>query len=121
MNLLEARRLKKSYGSHVAVSDVSFSLHAGEVLGLLGPNGAGKSTTMMMLAGLLAPDEGEVLLGGLPFNGRNPSLTAFTPAADRSASRRRQWRSTRNHAQGHSTRRAWLPRDHRTQALPRIR
>ena len=71
MSLLEARRLKKSYGSHVAVSDVSFSLHAGEVLGLLGPNGAGKSTTMMMLAGLLTPDEGEVLLGGLPFDGRN--------------------------------------------------
>ncbi len=71
MSLLEARRLKKSYGSHVAVSDVSFSLHAGEVLGLLGPNGAGKSTTMMMLAGLLVPDEGEVILGGLPFDGRN--------------------------------------------------
>ena len=71
MSLLEARRLKKSYGSHVAVSDVSFSLQAGEVLGLLGPNGAGKSTTMMMLAGLLAPDEGEVILGGLPFDGRN--------------------------------------------------
>ena len=71
MSLLEARRLKKSYGSHVAVSDVSFSLHAGEVLGLLGPNGAGKSTTMMMLAGLLAPDEGEVILGGSHFDGRH--------------------------------------------------
>ena len=71
MSLLEARRLKKSYGSHLAVSDVSFSLEPGEVLGLLGPNGAGKSTTMMMLAGLLAPDEGEVILAGVPFDGRN--------------------------------------------------
>jgi ABC-2 type transport system ATP-binding protein len=72
MSLLEARHLKKSYGRHLAVSDVSFALESGEVLGLLGPNGAGKSTTMMMLAGLLAPDEGRVLLDGLPFDGRNP-------------------------------------------------
>ncbi len=71
MSLLEARRLKKSYGGQPAVVDVSFSLEPGEVLGLLGPNGAGKSTTMMMLAGLLAPDEGEVLLGGSSFDGRN--------------------------------------------------
>ena len=71
MSLLEARRLKKSYGGQPAVVDVSFSLEPGEVLGLLGPNGAGKSTTMMMLAGLLAPDEGEVILGGSHFDGRN--------------------------------------------------
>lgn len=70
-SLLEARRLKKSYGGQPAVVDVSFSLEPGEVLGLLGPNGAGKSTTMMMLAGLLAPDEGEVILGGSRFDGRN--------------------------------------------------
>ncbi len=71
MSLLEARRLKKSYGGQPAVVDVSFSLEPGEVFGLLGPNGAGKSTTMMMLAGLLAPDEGEVILGGSRFDGRN--------------------------------------------------
>ena len=71
MSLLEARRLKKSYGGCPAVVNVSLSLEPGEVLGLLGPNGAGKSTTMMMLAGLLAPDEGEVILGGSRFDGRN--------------------------------------------------
>lgn len=71
MSLLEARRLKKSYGGHPAVVDVSFSLNSGEVLGLLGPNGAGKSTTMMMMAGLLPPDEGEVILGGSRFDGHN--------------------------------------------------
>jgi len=62
MPLLEARRLRKSYGAHLAVAEVSFNVHAGEILGLLGPNGAGKSTTMMMLAGLLTPDAGEVWL-----------------------------------------------------------
>lgn len=70
MNLLIANRLKKSYGGHPAVVDVGLTLEAGEVLGLLGPNGAGKSTTMMMLAGLLTPDDGEVTLGGRRFDGR---------------------------------------------------
>jgi ABC-2 type transport system ATP-binding protein len=74
MSLLEARHLRKSYGQHLAVADVNFSLEAGEVLGLLGPNGAGKSTTMMMIAGLLAPDSGEVLLDGEPFDVRLPVL-----------------------------------------------
>jgi len=64
MSLLEARHLRKSYDAHVAVADVSFELHRGEVLGLLGPNGAGKSTTMLMLAGLLKPDGGQVLIDG---------------------------------------------------------
>ena len=67
----EVRCLRKSYGNHLAVKDVSFSIRQGEVLGLLGPNGAGKSTTMMMLAGLLAPTDGEVLLAGQHFDGRN--------------------------------------------------
>ena len=69
--LAEVRNLRKSYGNHLAVKDVSFSLERGEVLGLLGPNGAGKSTTMMMLAGLLSPTSGEVLINGRKFDGRN--------------------------------------------------
>uniref|UniRef100_A0A7C2K398 ABC transporter ATP-binding protein n=1 Tax=Schlesneria paludicola TaxID=360056 RepID=A0A7C2K398_9PLAN len=74
MSLLEAIHLRKSYGSHLAVADVSFALNAGEVLGLLGPNGAGKSTTMMMIAGLLPPDSGQVLLDGEVFDTRLPVL-----------------------------------------------
>lgn len=70
-SLVEVRNLRKSYGQHLAVKDVSFSLESGEVLGLLGPNGAGKSTTMMMVAGLLSPTSGEILFQGEPFNGRN--------------------------------------------------
>lgn len=66
MNLLAARHLRKSYDGHLAVADVSFELGPGEVLGLLGPNGAGKSTTMLMLAGLLRPDAGEVFIDGEP-------------------------------------------------------
>ncbi len=73
-SLVEVHCLRKSYGSHLAVKDVSFRLQAGEVLGLLGPNGAGKSTTMMMVAGLLAPTSGEILLNGIKFDGRNRDL-----------------------------------------------
>lgn len=73
MAFLEVRHLRKSYGSHLAVSDVSFELAEGEILGLLGPNGAGKSTTMMMIAGSLAADRGEVLLGGERFDPLQPS------------------------------------------------
>jgi ABC-2 type transport system ATP-binding protein len=62
--MLDIRNLKKSFGPLVAVDDVSFSLAAGQLVGLLGPNGAGKTTTVSMIAGLLTPDRGEVLVGG---------------------------------------------------------
>lgn len=73
MSLLEVQHLRKSYGDHLAVADVSFELAEGEILGLLGPNGAGKSTTMMMIAGLLVPDSGEVLFEGTPFDAHDPT------------------------------------------------
>ncbi len=62
--MLEARSLRKGYGSLQAVDDVSFTVQAGEAFGLLGPNGAGKTTTIHMLAGVLVPDAGEVWIGG---------------------------------------------------------
>jgi len=55
---VEAIELTRLYGGRAAVSDVSFSLAKGQVLGFLGPNGAGKSTTMKMLTGNLAPSAG---------------------------------------------------------------
>ena len=74
VNLLEVCRLAKRFGAHQAVVDVSFTLQPGEILGLLGPNGAGKSTTMLMIAGLLKSDSGEVLINGKPHDGRDPQL-----------------------------------------------
>jgi ABC-2 type transport system ATP-binding protein len=67
--ILEVQGLRKSHGALVAVSDVSFSVGAGELVGLLGPNGAGKSTTVGLIAGLLAPDAGEVRINGRPLRG----------------------------------------------------
>jgi len=62
--LLEANNLSKSYGRTQAVADVSLAVRAGELLAVLGPNGAGKSTTLGMLAGLIAPEGGEIRLAG---------------------------------------------------------
>lgn len=62
--LVEADRLRKTFGPITAVDDISLSVKQGEVLGFLGPNGAGKSTTMKMLTGFLEPDEGSATICG---------------------------------------------------------
>jgi len=63
--MLVAQDLVKDFPGVHAVSHVSFEVRAGEVVGLLGPNGAGKTTTLRMLAGILTPDRGRVLVDGL--------------------------------------------------------
>jgi ABC-2 type transport system ATP-binding protein len=62
--LVEVDNLSRYYQNHCAISHLSFTLKAGEVLGYLGPNGAGKSTTMQIISGNLAPSEGEVSIAG---------------------------------------------------------
>ena len=63
--MIEVRNLVKSYGNHRAVSDLSFQVEAGKVVGFLGPNGAGKSTTMNMLTGYIAQTAGTILIDGI--------------------------------------------------------
>ncbi|MGD9656753.1 MAG: ABC transporter ATP-binding protein, partial [Methylocystis sp.] len=60
--ILSVRSLSKNFGGLKAVSELSFELQAGEILGLIGPNGAGKSTTFDMIAGVTRPTSGEVIL-----------------------------------------------------------
>ena len=69
ITMLAITHLRKSFGSLVAVDDVSFSLEGGQLVGLLGPNGAGKTTTVSMIAGLVTPDRGDVLIGGHHLSG----------------------------------------------------
>ena len=62
--MIEVMQLTKCYGPTVAVSDVTFEVKKGEVLGLLGPNGAGKTTTMRVITGYLPPTAGTVRVAG---------------------------------------------------------
>jgi ABC-2 type transport system ATP-binding protein len=57
--------IRKTYGRTVAVAEVSFDVHGGEIFGLIGPNGAGKTTTMECVEGLRAPDRGTISVLGL--------------------------------------------------------
>jgi ABC-2 type transport system ATP-binding protein len=62
--MLHVNHLRKTFGKLVAVDDVSFTVDRGQLVGLLGPNGAGKTTTVSMIAALVTPEKGEVLVGG---------------------------------------------------------
>jgi len=62
--LIEIQHLTKQYGDHIAVSDLSISIEAGQIYGFLGPNGAGKSTTMNIITGCLAATTGTVTIDG---------------------------------------------------------
>ncbi|MEH1924594.1 ABC transporter ATP-binding protein [Nostoc sp.] len=62
--MIEVEHLSKIYGSTPAITDVTFSVEPGEILGLLGPNGAGKTTTMRILAGYLPATSGNARIAG---------------------------------------------------------
>jgi ABC-2 type transport system ATP-binding protein len=65
MPAIEVHNLRKRYGDHVAVQDVSFTVERGEIFGIVGPNGAGKTTTVECIEGLRRPDNGTVTVLGL--------------------------------------------------------
>jgi len=64
MSAIRVRGLVKTYGAVDAVRGIDLTIEPGEVFALLGPNGAGKTTTLRMIAGILRPTDGRVLLGG---------------------------------------------------------
>ena len=64
--LVSAVGLTRTFGSRIAVQNLSLTLGAGEIVALLGPNGAGKTTTLRMLAGLIQPSSGSVTIQGRP-------------------------------------------------------
>ena len=74
--MLEVNGLSKRFGALAAVSEVSFRLDEGEILGLIGPNGSGKSTTFNVIAGLYAPSSGSVRFLGEEIGGFAPAAVA---------------------------------------------
>ena len=79
-NAIETAHLRKTFGSNVAVSDLTLTVAPGEVFGFLGPNGAGKTTSVKMLLGLIAPTAGEMrLLGASARDHRVRQRVGFLP------------------------------------------
>jgi len=74
--VLETQGLGRRFGGLQAVSDVSFSVPEGQVLGVIGPNGAGKSTFINLVTGHIKPTEGRVLIDGRDLTGARPWVIA---------------------------------------------
>jgi len=64
MAFLQLSSIDKSYAGTAALSHINLSIHAGEILALVGENGAGKSTLIEIIAGMTAPDSGELYIDG---------------------------------------------------------
>ncbi len=75
--LFEVDRLSKHFGRIAALTETSFSVRAGEVLGLIGPNGAGKTTLFECLAGVLPVDAGGIRVNGRPLTSRERAALVF--------------------------------------------
>jgi len=79
MYSVEVKNLFKTYGDVAAVTDLSFDLGPGEILGLIGPNGAGKSSTIKMLLDFLKPDRGEIKIFGKPMSDELKDRIGYLP------------------------------------------
>ena len=77
--IIEVNNLSKSYGDHLVLNDISFSLPKGEIIGLFGPNGCGKSTLMKILTGLIHDYKGSVLINGNAPGDKTKAVTAYLP------------------------------------------
>ncbi|HET7848678.1 MAG TPA: ABC transporter ATP-binding protein [Pseudolabrys sp.] len=74
--LLQAVDLSRRFGGVQAVSELTFDVNQGEILGLIGPNGAGKSTVFNLLNGVIAPDTGQIIFDGADITGLPPYTVA---------------------------------------------
>ncbi len=79
MPVICINHISKSFGETQAVEDISFELHAGEIIGLLGPNGAGKTTTIRMILDILKPDRGTISILGGRMNEGKKNLIGYLP------------------------------------------
>ena len=78
-SILEVRALSKRYGSTLALNNVDLTLPKGKIIGLLGPNGSGKTTLLKIVAGLLTPTNGIVLVDNQPVGEGTKALISYLP------------------------------------------
>jgi branched-chain amino acid transport system ATP-binding protein len=76
MTILDVRKVSRRFGGLQALSEVTFSVNRGEIVGVIGPNGAGKTTLFSTLVGLIRPDAGTVTLDGKDLAGLKPHTVA---------------------------------------------
>lgn len=77
--VLQVNNLSKRYGSTVALNQLDLALPQGRIIGLLGPNGSGKTTLLKLVAGLLTPSTGTVLVCGKPVGAKTKALVSYLP------------------------------------------
>ena len=80
MNVLECKNITKCYKKNVPVLlNFNLEIPAGRIVGLLGPNGCGKSTLMKMIAGILQPNSGEIIIDGKPVSEETCAIVSYLP------------------------------------------
>jgi ABC-2 type transport system ATP-binding protein len=78
-NILEVRKVVKSYGDHVALNEVSLNVPKGSIYGLLGPNGAGKTSLIRIINQITLPDSGQIMLDGEPLQPKHVQHIGYLP------------------------------------------
>lgn len=78
-NLVEIKELGKCYGKKNAMNNLSLSLESGRIIGILGPNGSGKSTLIKMMAGVLKPTSGQIIINGYPVGVDTKKIVSYLP------------------------------------------
>ena len=82
--MLKVEHVKKFYGHFLALDDLNMEIGEGSLFGFVGPNGAGKTTAIRIMTGILAPDEGSVIIGDMPAgyeNAATRSMIGYIPDA----------------------------------------
>lgn len=77
--ILECKSLSKKFSGVFALSNVNLTMERGRIIGLLGPNGSGKSTLIKMINGLLVPDTGNILIGGMEPSVETRKIISYLP------------------------------------------
>ena len=78
-NLVEIKELGKCYGKKKVMNNLSLSLESGRIVGILGSNGSGKSTLIKMMAGVLKPTSGQIIINGYPVGVNTKKIVSYLP------------------------------------------
>lgn len=76
---IEIKSLSKNYKSHKVIENMNVTFPGGKIIGILGPNGSGKSTLIKMLAGVLQPNTGQILIDGNPVGVKSKAMVSYLP------------------------------------------